>query len=213
MDKGNSDERLLKLIEGSSQHKQNAGVGLKKLSVNVLPAKLKSILEVIQKLKLNLFDFNKGLIGFACLLTLLFVFKLFSAVGSSGASDYSASIDAASLVKMTGVGQNQSTMRKAILSQDIKRNIFLPLGFKTDIIIEDTGGVNISEEIKDLKLVGIIWSDNPEVMIETSKDSRTYTLKKGDTFGNGKFKIKEITKNSVTLDVSTASKTVEYILR
>ena len=212
MDKGTSDERLLKLIEGSGEHKQNANVNIKRSLVSSFPDKLKSGLIVIQKLKINLLVFNKVLMGLAGLLSLLFVFKLFSGVGSSMVMAYPAFKDMTSVAKMVGIGENQSTMRKTILSQDIKRNIFLPFGVKVNVLPEDAG-INLSEEIKDLKLVGIIWSENPEVMIETGKDSRTYTLEKGESFNNGKLKIKEITNNSVTLEIFANGKVSEYVLR
>jgi len=68
------------------------------------------------------------------------------------------------------------------------------------------------KELKDFKLVGIIWSRNPEVMIENAKDSRTYTLKKGESL-NEQFKIKEISRNSTILEVNLGSGTREYELR
>ena len=71
---------------------------------------------------------------------------------------------------------------------------------------------DLTESVKVLKLVGIIWSQNPEVMIENSKDSRTYTLKKGDSLGE-QFKIKEISRSSVTLLVTTPEGAKEYELR
>ena len=63
-----------------------------------------------------------------------------------------------------------------------------------------------------LKLVGIIWSANPEVMIENSKDSRTYTLKKGESLSD-QFKIKEISRSSAILVVTTPAGSKEYELR
>lgn len=37
----------------------------------------------------------------------------------------------------------------------------------------------IVELVKDLKLVGISWSDDPDIMIEDTKDNMTYFLKRG----------------------------------
>ncbi|MFH0924954.1 MAG: hypothetical protein V1872_04865 [bacterium] len=51
--------------------------------------------------------------------------------------------------------------------------------------------------IKELKMVGIIWSKKPEAMIEYSKNSRTYFLSKGDAFLN--YRVKNIFRNSVLL--------------
>jgi len=102
-------------------------------------------------------------------------------------------------------------MRKNIGSEKLRRNFFLPAELKVGNITA-AESVDILEELKDFKLVGIIWSQNPEVMIENAKDSRTYTLKKGESF-NEQFKIKEISRNSAILEVNLGSGTREYELR
>ena len=52
--------------------------------------------------------------------------------------------------------------------------------------------------IKDLKLVGISWGNDPQVIIEDTKDNKTYFLKTGDTIS--KFKIDVIFKDKVILE-------------
>ncbi|MFA6357507.1 MAG: hypothetical protein WCY09_02435 [Candidatus Omnitrophota bacterium] len=52
--------------------------------------------------------------------------------------------------------------------------------------------------IKDLKLVGISWGNVPEVIIEDTKDNKTYFLKAGDTIG--KFKIDAVLKDKAILE-------------
>jgi len=52
--------------------------------------------------------------------------------------------------------------------------------------------------IKDLKLVGISWGTDPQVIIEDTKDNKTYFLKTGDTIS--KFKIETILKDKVILE-------------
>jgi len=59
----------------------------------------------------------------------------------------------------------------------------------------------------DLKLVGILWSDNPQAIIEDSISKKNYLLFVGDTVE--KFLVKEITQNEVKL----VSETEEKILR
>ncbi|MBI5872828.1 MAG: hypothetical protein HZB36_01620 [Candidatus Omnitrophica bacterium] len=49
----------------------------------------------------------------------------------------------------------------------------------------------------DLKLVGIIWSDAPQAMIEDSKDGRTYLLNRGGKIKSGR--VKDILKDRVIL--------------
>ena len=52
--------------------------------------------------------------------------------------------------------------------------------------------------LQELKLVGISWGKEPEVIIEDKKDNKTYFLKTGDTIS--KFKISVILKDKVILE-------------
>ena len=47
----------------------------------------------------------------------------------------------------------------------------------------------LTEQVNELKLVGILWSDTPQVLVET-KDAKTHLLSVGDTFGS--FTIKQV---------------------
>jgi type II secretory pathway component PulC len=216
MDKQTSDERLLKLIEDSSdpKHRETIVPGSKKPSVGLKPAKFNLALlkTTFKGLKTNLVNLNKGLISFASLLTLVFFYTLFSGptVSKSNAA-YLTPADAAAVAKAIASGEEQGLARKNILNLEIKRNIFLASGRKSSY--SENTGPDLTEVVKDLKLVGIIWSANPEVMIENAKDSRTYTLKKGESFNNGQFKVKEISRNSAVLEVTTETGSGEYEIR
>ncbi len=217
MDKGTSDERLLKLIEGGageSKRKQNIGISPKKsLSELMQTAKFGLSLKSIKEFKPNLAVMNKGLIALASVVTLILIYALFSgpSVSASNAA-YFTSADASAVAKTLSSKENQGLVRKNILSQEIRRNVFLAPGVKTTTLTE-TISANVAELTKDMKLVGIIWSANPEVMIEYGKDARTYTLKKGDTFNGDQLKIKNITRNSAILEVAAEGSTSEYELR
>lgn len=55
---------------------------------------------------------------------------------------------------------------------------------------------DISLPLRDLKIVGILWSErNPQVMIEDAKENKTYLLQKGDIVKE--FEIKSIQKDHV----------------
>lgn len=215
MDKQTSDERLLKLIEGSaeSKRKQFIGPGEKKISTGKTSKfNLTDLKSKLKSLKISLFSINKGLIGLAVLLTLVFLYTIFSApqVSKSNAAFYNPA-DASAIMKLISGKDDQGLMRKNIFVQDIKRNFFLPPETRSSVYTqESTQG--ITEEIKDLKLVGIIWSKEPEVMIENAKDSRTYTLKKGESL-NDQFKVKKISRNSATLEIITQDGPKEYEIR
>ena len=216
MDKQTSDERLLKLIEGTadSKRQQIIPAGVKRASTNFAAPKL-NLFELKSKIKnlaIDLRSINKGLIALSVLLTLIFLYTLFSApeIPKSNAAFFTPE-DSSAIVKLISAGQAQGLIRKSISAQAVSRDFFLPAGSK-NIVNTQEDGQDLTEEVKTLKLVGIIWSQNPEVMIENSKDSRTYTLKKGDSLDE-QFKVKEISRSSATLLVTTPDGPKEYVLR
>jgi type II secretory pathway component PulC len=217
MDKGTSDERLLKLIEGGAaehKRKQNIGISPKKsFSELMQTSKFNLSLKNIKEFKPNLAALNKGLVAFAVVVTVVLVYALFSgpSVSASNAAYFTPS-DISAVAKTFSAKDSQSLMRKNITGQEIKRNVFLAPGVKASALQESISA-NVAEMTKDLKLVGIIWSANPEAMIEYGKDARTYTLKKGDSFNGDQFKIKEVSRNSAILEISVGGKSSEYILR
>jgi len=215
VDKQTSDERLLKLIEGGSGtgtgKRPPIVPGIKKMKLGQGKFSLPDFKTKFKSFKISLFIVNKGLIGLAILLTVIFLYTLFSGSVISKSKDALFNLeDASAIVKLISGGKDQLT-RKNVTGQGLQRNFFLPFGTKAIVPAEEEG-LNITEEIKTLKLVGIIWSQNPEVMIENSKDQRTYTLKKGDSL-NDQFKIKDISTNSAVLEVSTGAGIKEYTLR
>jgi hypothetical protein len=218
MDKQSSDERLLKLIEG----KYTSGSGRtevmplqgQKIVGKKIPKEfnLTKLLARLKFLKLDLAYVNKGLVLAAGILTLVFLFALFTPPSSSGFSVAGfTSTDTAQIQKLINSGQEQSVLRKNISYQEIRKNFFLPFGVP-QAVYAPQDGQDLAEELKSLKLVGIIWSQNPEVMIENEKDLRTYILKKGETF-NEIFKVKNISRNSVTLELFTRDGARDYELR
>lgn len=216
MDKQSSDERLLKLIEGSSDAKRRqSGQQLpKKTFTAALPGKLNlNSLKAWKGFRIKLFDLNRGLIGFAGLITIIFVYSLFSGQVSKSTAAYFSPADAASVSKIISAIQAQGIMRKSILTQDIKRNIFAPAGSKSSAYSQEEEGPDLTEQVKDLKLVGIVWGAAPEVMIENARDSRTYLLKKGDAFNSDMIKVKEISRNSATLEITTDNGNKIYEIR
>lgn len=56
----------------------------------------------------------------------------------------------------------------------------------------------IIEATQDLRLVGISWSDDPDVMIEDTKVKKTFFLKKGQTIGK-ELKLEAVFKDKVVL--------------
>jgi len=99
-----------------------------------------------------------------------------------------------------------------------KRDIFKPqAAVKKEPKVEETQPKKeeekpkeptIKELISDYSLVGISWSDNPDAMIEDSKEKVTYFFKEGQTLKNG-VKIKKIYKDKVILEYKQQEATLE----
>jgi len=58
---------------------------------------------------------------------------------------------------------------------------------------------DIAVQLKNLKLVGIIWSKSPQVMIENITENKTLLLNVGDLIGN--VKVKNILQDRVILGI------------
>ncbi|MBI4323403.1 MAG: hypothetical protein HY596_03915 [Candidatus Omnitrophica bacterium] len=89
-----------------------------------------------------------------------------------------------------------------VLERARARNIFTFLPPKTETpapaapVVED-----LSPYVAELKLVGIIWSDNPQAMIEQTKEEKTYLLGTGEKIGP--LRIKKILREKVLLGPQT----------
>lgn len=78
-----------------------------------------------------------------------------------------------------------------------KRDIFNPLPVTSPEKLKENPSLLI-DLIKDLRLVGIYWSEDPEAMIENEKEKKTYFLKTGQIIKG--VKIKAILKDRVILE-------------
>ena len=79
-----------------------------------------------------------------------------------------------------------------------RRDIFSPVKLRSVENPEDETKKALVTLVKDLRLVGISWGKDPQVIIEDTKDNKTYFLKAGDPIS--KFKIDTILKDKVILD-------------
>jgi hypothetical protein len=77
-----------------------------------------------------------------------------------------------------------------------ERNIF-KIGMKGKDTKSKTPSLRITEATQNLKLVGISWSDDPDVMIEDTKTQRTFFLKKGQMIDD--IKLEAVFKDKVIL--------------
>ena len=82
------------------------------------------------------------------------------------------------------------------LTQINKRDIFHFVPLKEEESVPTAKEAMISL-VSNLKVVGIIWSKNPQAMIEDKQENKTLLLNQGDTIGQ--LKIKQILRDRVIL--------------
>ena len=82
----------------------------------------------------------------------------------------------------------------AVLREARRRNIFTFIPQKAQASGAATPAV---ETAGNLKLVGILWSQNPQAMIENSQENKTHLLSAGEQFGQ--FKVKTILRDKVVI--------------
>ncbi|MDD5504611.1 MAG: hypothetical protein PHV77_04790 [Candidatus Omnitrophica bacterium] len=221
MDKQTSDERLLKLLEGqySSTHgplapSQPAQHPKPAKRLGIKPVSRLNILKPFLRLKIAKFDLayiNKSLFALAFLLSAVFFYILFVSPALSGAAGAILHpADITQIQRLIKASHNQLEMRGNISEAESERDIFLPFGVKS--AYEEEQEINIEDELGIYKLVGIIWSQVPEAIIESEMDTRTLVVKKGDTLGD-KCTVKDVLRNSVILQVSTKDGLRDYELR
>lgn len=207
MDKSSSDEKLLKIIEGTDKVKSFPHVGIKAKAKKAKP----------QLIKISFKDFtlqnvNKGLFVTGGILTVYFLYSFMSGTVEGKRVILPPPVKNLDFVKFVAGDDGKVVDVNAF--QDVsKRNMFFLAAQKPVDSTAVKQKEAISEVVKSLKLVGVIWSDNPEVMVEDAKESRTYLLKKSDTFGQDKFKVKEILRNSVILEIAGVEGANEWELR
>ena len=90
-----------------------------------------------------------------------------------------------------------------LMASAAKRNIFTSslqsgMGSTQEVDSEPAVSAEAAEASGvNLKLVGIIWSDNPQAMLEDSKEQKTYLVSAGDSIGA--LKVNKILSNKVII--------------
>jgi type II secretory pathway component PulC len=198
------EEKLLKIIEGPAMPKFKIPLGMKKMpKVN-----LKNIGNWLNRLQhidknalskyLSLRLVNKAIAGLCGFLTVFWIFDFMRI--NSNLSQRFEQIAQAPAVASAQAKETPLTLvsYEEITSEAKRRNIFtlLPAPPKTEA---DGSPADIAEKISNLKLVGVIWSNNPQVMIEDVKGNRTYLLSIGEQMGE--ITIKKIFMDKVVLQI------------
>lgn len=218
------EKQLLKLIEGAENpeaKKPLERLGLKnprflnRLSLGTLRGALAGRLSFFKRTTGKKLASSKWVFSFAStnkmLLGLTVCFALYllgdtmvSAVGLSRSPNFAFQKDKAFL----GPSANLSPLKDEgfYLQKVAERDIFSE--FKKAQVKERIAETESVEAIKNLSLVGISWSANPDVIIEDKAKQRTYFLKRGKTIDGG-VKVEAVFKDKVVLSYGGA----EYELK
>jgi len=195
------EERLLKLIENPKEiEKHNislspAGQSTVKAAVLKAPFDFKHLdIKAIAK-KLDLHFASKAVLGLCVVFTLFCIFdfvktqarlnKNFNNILSgSETKDISKTVD-----------NLPEPNIKDVAAQALKRNIFTFT--PAPITAQAQGVANLAQASADYKLVGIMWSDNPQAMLEDVKMQKTYLLNANEKIGD--FTLKKIYRDRVVI--------------
>lgn len=139
-----------------------------------------------------------------CIAGVLAFYFIFSLVSSTMSLRKGFTIKIATVEKEAKVSQTISFLKAAsyYLEKARERDIFTMGTKKISQMVTGKSSISkITEETKDLRLVGISWSTDPDVMIEDTKNKRTLFLKKGQLIDN-RVKLKAVFKDKVVLSYS-----------
>ncbi|MBN2120287.1 MAG: hypothetical protein JW734_04460 [Candidatus Omnitrophica bacterium] len=202
-DKSTPEEKLLKILEDPTVAKRSPSAVTKgKVSLFAgLSGSLEGLKNAFKSLKLE--TVNRILLGLCVAFTILAVFDFMKI--SSDLEDRFAQIQENSAIAAVDQTKKISleTNINEIQAQARKRNIFtfIPAAPEKKISLDT------SETIKSLKLVGVIWSDNPQAMIEYTKSGKTHLLGAGETIEG--FKVKKVLRNQVLIEREGMEWTIE----
>ncbi len=147
-----------------------------------------------EKKQLNLKTLN------SLLFVLLGIFTLYYIKGISVSWNKIKNINLGSFagVKVAASGPQETSLLKPLsfYLESVKRRDIFRMG-KSSSESADVISSKASAASQTLKLVGISWSDSPDVMIEDTKAGKTYFVKKGQMVGD--FQVDAVYKDKVNL--------------
>lgn len=191
-----SEDRLLKIIEGSSVPKdgveapRGSGRGdFKVFWARIRSGKFEDLLRGVRLRTVNkVVILLCGLLTLACLVNFSLSKNKFEVMFSKISLAVPAKPEVKKKSVMDGVNFQQA------LAMAKQHNIFT-----LDRPLSNAEGVMVgeSQEIANFKLVGIMWSEKPQAMVEDIVEQKTYLLSVGDQAG--RLTVKEILKDKVVL--------------
>ena len=200
-DKFTPEEKLLKIIEGKQAidkpierdvKKQKARIGRRRFFSSLKNIQLMDLKPQSAALTLHLT--NRILVVAAIVLVGVFGFD-FVRDKVNLKRNFALVTGVPELTKDDKIEPFVSTANfAAVLKEARKRNIFT---LTPEAKEEKKTVVKSREKVTDLKLVGILWSNNPQAMVEDTKSGKTYLLNNGVQIK--RWKIKNIYQDRVVL--------------
>jgi len=191
------EEKLLKIIENPAAQKQKVPP-----AIQINAARIKSLLLWFKKPHIDKgvfkrFDLrmaNKMVAVLCGVFTVLWIFDfvMTKIVLTNNVDNLKKGVDisnpASANIPLPDINMDD------LLASLRTRNIFtfIPPKSQTTEVASD-----VMSLINNMKLVGIIWSDNPQAMIEDTKEQKTYLLNQGEQLGQ--VKIKTIYRDKVVV--------------
>lgn len=188
-----SEEKLLKLIENPGNIRTGIPAGIKKKTAGI--ASFKNLPDIFKNIVITRYftlkNINRNLLIITIIVTFGALFNFIKEYNS--VKREFINITKEPVIKPETENPVFSVNFADTMNEAKKRNIFTLLPVKP----EQIGAIEDTEIIINLKLVGILWSDNPQVMIEDTKTAKTYFLSSGEMIAN--LKIEQILKDKVIL--------------
>jgi hypothetical protein len=192
------EEKLLRIIESPLAKTQKEQELKDRLKKDIRPKGfgLKGLLNLFRRREnvLSIKNINKALAGASVLLT-IFALADFG-IKFAGLKENIGVMEGLSYDDISYVEREFAVKVKPdeILRRIQARDPFIPVIYEKEITISP----DTEEAKKRLKLVGIIWSTNPQAMIEDERDKRTYLVSAGESIAGG-ILIKEISRDKAVV--------------
>lgn len=195
------EEKLLKIIENPETKKevppQSKVIDAKDKNAGLWLSQLKNLHIGKDILKyITLQTFNRGVLGICAALTVLFMFDFVNTAGRLNQRMEKIISEASMYGEKAKAGPMRELSAGEFAVTASRRNIFTFIPISASAVASPES--EVMKTISNLKLVGIMWSDRPQAMIESSKNQKTYLVGIGEAIEQ--LKVKNILRDKVVLE-------------
>ena len=202
------EERLLKIIEGTVHPPVLVPLpkgGQLKSAFNFerLKEKIKNFYSDKNNFNnLDLGKVNKAIAGVCAVFTIFWIFNFAREDFAFKERLEKIKIGAAGLLYKEQNSPSMNVNIGELIANAAKRNIFKlsAQGNEAEALLGQTPKQQSFAEAgrpSNVKLVGIIWTDNPQAMLEDTKEQKTYLVNAGDNIGD--LKVKKVFSDKIIL--------------